>query len=91
MTQHAPTITHDGSFVRFPGLLRRWEIEDVVVPGVTFRVEEAGTTSDGCQLFALYWLKGVDSRDVDDRRDPRDDGGKRGSPRNAAPPLTAVA
>ncbi len=63
MTQHAPTITNDDSFVRFPGLLRRWEIEDVVVPGVTFRVEEAGTTSDGCQLFALYWLKGVDSRE----------------------------
>ena len=63
MTQHAPTTTHDGSFVRIPGLLRRWEVEDVIVPGVTFRLEEAGTTSDGCQVFALYWLNGVDLRE----------------------------
>jgi hypothetical protein len=41
-------------FARLPGLFRRWELEQVVVPGVDFHLEEAGTASDGTPLFAVY-------------------------------------
>lgn len=41
-------------FVRIPGLLRRWEFEQVLVPGTDFHIEEAGSASDGTPLFALY-------------------------------------
>ena len=41
-------------FVRLPGLFRRWEIEQVVDPGVDFHLEEAGESSDGTHLFAVY-------------------------------------
>jgi len=45
----------DGSeFIRVPGLLRRWEIEQVLEAGVDFHLEDAGTTSDGTPLVALY-------------------------------------
>ncbi|MBI5531803.1 MAG: hypothetical protein HY898_03750 [Deltaproteobacteria bacterium] len=46
--------TERDEFVRLPGLLRRWEIEQVVAPGVDFHLEEAGTASDGTPLFAVY-------------------------------------
>lgn len=42
------------SFVRLPGLLRRWEIEQVLEPGVDLHVEEAGEAADGTPLFAVY-------------------------------------
>jgi hypothetical protein len=41
-------------FVRLPGLFRRWEFEQVLVPGTDFHLEEAGSASDGTPLFALY-------------------------------------
>ena len=41
-------------FLRLPGLFRRWEIEQVLDAGHDFHVEEAGTASDGTQLFAVY-------------------------------------
>jgi hypothetical protein len=41
-------------FVRVPGLFRRWELEQVLVPGTDFHFEEAGSASDGTPLFALY-------------------------------------
>jgi len=41
-------------FVRLPGLFRRWEIEQVLEPGVDFHLEEAGEASDGTPLFAVY-------------------------------------
>ena len=41
-------------FVRLPGLFRRWELEQVLVPGTDFHLEEAGSASDGTPLFALY-------------------------------------
>lgn len=50
---HAPPITspaHDDDFMRLPGLFRRWEIEQVVDPGVDFHLEEAGEASDGTPL-----------------------------------------
>ncbi len=41
-------------FVRLPGLFRRWEIEQVLEPGIDFHLEEAGEASDGTPLFAVY-------------------------------------
>ncbi|MBI3184649.1 MAG: hypothetical protein HYZ28_21135 [Myxococcales bacterium] len=41
-------------FIRLPGLFRRWEIEQVLVPGSDFHIEEAGDASDGTPLFAVY-------------------------------------
>lgn len=41
-------------FLRLPGLFRRWEIEQVLEPGMDFHIEEAGTASDGTPLFAVY-------------------------------------
>jgi hypothetical protein len=41
-------------FVRVPGLIRRWEIEQVVTGGAEYRIEEAGETSDKTQVFAVY-------------------------------------
>jgi len=44
----------DASFLRLPGLFRRWEIEQVLEEGTDFRFEEAGQASDGTRLFAVY-------------------------------------
>ena len=44
----------DAEFLRLPGLFRRWEIERIVEAGPDFHFEEAGTTSDGAELFAVY-------------------------------------
>jgi hypothetical protein len=41
-------------FVRVPGLLRRWELEQVVTSGAEYRIEEAGELSDKTQVFAVY-------------------------------------
>jgi hypothetical protein len=41
-------------FIRVPGLLRRWELEQVVTSGAAYRIEEAGELSDKTQVFAVY-------------------------------------
>lgn len=41
-------------FQRLPGLYRRWELGQVAGPGNDFHLEEAGTTSDGIPLFAVF-------------------------------------
>ena len=41
-------------FVLLPGLLRRWEIPQVVKPDSEFRIEEAGELADKTPLFAVY-------------------------------------
>ena len=54
---HESSEPQDGpseDFIRVPGLFRRWELPDVVVPGDDFHLEEAGFASDGTPLFALY-------------------------------------
>lgn len=43
-----------GHFVRIPGLLRRWEIEQVLEPGADVCIEEAGKASDGETLYAVF-------------------------------------
>ena len=41
-------------FLRLPGLFRKWEVEQVLDGDHDFHIEEAGTASDGTQLFAVY-------------------------------------
>lgn len=56
----APAIEFDLSpdpmedFIRMPGLLRRWEIQQVVNPAADYRIEPAGETEDGTPVFAVY-------------------------------------
>lgn len=52
-------------FVRIPGLLRRWEIEQVVTAGAEYRIEEAGETSDKTQVFAVYRRDRPSPDDID--------------------------
>jgi hypothetical protein len=42
------------SFVRVPGLFRKWEIEQVVEPGSDLHVEAAGEAEDGTPLYVIY-------------------------------------
>lgn len=44
----------ESEFTRLPGLYRRWELETVLAPGTAFHLEEAGASSDGTPLFAIY-------------------------------------
>jgi hypothetical protein len=46
--------TENNEFVRIPGLLRRWEIEQLIEPGPDFHIEAAGEAEDGTPLFAVY-------------------------------------
>lgn len=39
---------------RLPGLFRRWELAQVIAAGEDYRVEDAGTASDGTPLYAIY-------------------------------------
>jgi hypothetical protein len=41
-------------FIRLPGLHRSWEIQQLLEPGCTLHVEEAGEAEDGTPLFAVY-------------------------------------
>ena len=54
MTHGTRGRTGADEYVRLPGLYRRWELEQVIEPGVETRIEEAGTASDGTALYAVY-------------------------------------
>ena len=41
-------------FRRVPGLFRRWELAELLEPGVDYRIEDAGETDAGARLIALY-------------------------------------
>ena len=41
-------------FVRIPGLLRRWEISQVVSTDSEFLIEDAGQLTDHTRLYAVY-------------------------------------
>ena len=45
--------------LRLPGLFRRWEIAALLQPGEDYRLEDAGSTSDGTPLFAVYRSAGA--------------------------------
>lgn len=39
---------------RIPGLFRPWELIQLIEPGAIYCIEDAGTTSDGSVLLAVY-------------------------------------
>jgi hypothetical protein len=41
-------------FRRLPGLYRRWELTEVCEPNRNYRIEDAGTHSEGTPLLAIY-------------------------------------
>lgn len=43
---------------RIPGLFRRWELAEVLVPGRSYRIECAGAADDDTPLFAVYAAEG---------------------------------
>ena len=48
-----PSI-HPDDLQRIPGLFRRWEIAQLIEAGEDYRIEDAGTTSDGTTLYSIY-------------------------------------
>ena len=48
------TIPADHQLHRLPGLFRRWELGQVIKTGTDYRIEDAGSASDGTPLFAVY-------------------------------------
>ncbi len=46
--------TQEHELRRIPGLYRRWELAEVLEPGVEYRLEDAGETDCGARLIALY-------------------------------------
>lgn len=50
----SPTpITFD-AFRRLPGLFRRWELIEILRPGVHYQLEHAGAMQDGTPLIAVF-------------------------------------
>jgi len=50
----APAGDRDHEWLRLPGLFRRWEFEQVIDVDEEYLVEDAGKSSDGTPLFAIY-------------------------------------
>jgi|GEM_PF-2582213 len=48
------TLSSSNDFRRIPGLFRRWELAQVIDAGEDYHVEDAGMTSDGTTIFAIY-------------------------------------
>ena len=46
-------ITLD-AFRRLPGLYRRWELIEILLPGVHYHLEHAGSMQDGTPLLAVF-------------------------------------
>jgi hypothetical protein len=46
-------ITLD-AFRRLPGLFRRWELIEILRPGVHYHLEDAGSMQDGTPLIAVF-------------------------------------
>jgi len=49
-----PGLPGDEDFIRIPGLYRRWELHELFDLGADFHLEDAGETSDGSPLIAVY-------------------------------------
>ncbi len=52
MPDSIPTVSCE--LRRIPGLFRQWELVQVLKPGEDYHLEDAGTTSDGTALIAVY-------------------------------------
>lgn len=42
------------TFRRLPGLYRRWELIEILRPGVHYHLEDAGSMKDGTPLIAVF-------------------------------------
>ena len=61
---------HPDDLQRIPGLFRRWEIAQLIEAGEDYRIEDAGTTSDGTTLYSIY-KTGIDPKIEDCGEDAR--------------------
>ena len=52
MTSNANLSLED--FRRLPGLYRRWELIEILRPGVHYHLEHAGSMQDGTPLIAVF-------------------------------------
>ena len=52
MTSNANLSLED--FRRLPGLFRRWELIEILRPGVHYHLEHAGSMQDGTPLLAVF-------------------------------------
>lgn len=48
------TPIHLDGFRRLPGLYRRWELVEILRPGVHYHLEDAGSMQDGTPLIAVF-------------------------------------
>lgn len=46
-------------YERLPGLHRSWELEQVLRPGRSYVVRDAGKTAEGAPLFTIYRERGT--------------------------------
>ena len=53
MMLSSTSITLD-AFRRLPGLYRRWELIEILRPGVHYHLEDAGSMQDGTPLIAVF-------------------------------------
>jgi hypothetical protein len=54
-THDEGSCTRSESFLRLPGLFRRWELEQVIEGSDEFHISSSGTADDGSELFAVYY------------------------------------
>ena len=50
----SPTPITLDAFRRLPGLFRRWELIEILRPGVHYHLEHAGSMQDGTPLLAVF-------------------------------------
>jgi hypothetical protein len=62
MTSNANLSLED--FRRLPGLFRRWELMEILRPGVHYHLEHAGSMQDGTPLLAVFTCDPTTSENV---------------------------
>lgn len=60
----SPTPITLDAFRRLPGLFRRWELIEILRPGVHYHLEHAGSMQDGTPLLAVFVCDPVTSENV---------------------------
>ena len=50
----SPTPISLDAFRRLPGLYRRWELIEILRPGIHYHLENAGVMQDGTPLLAVF-------------------------------------
>ena len=60
----SPTPITLDAFRRLPGLCRRWELSEILRPGVHYHLEHAGLMQDGTPLIAVFMCDPATSENV---------------------------